>query len=308
MDDTQLIRDQVLRGIALNRDPGYHFTGNFLDISYDRAAGGEAWLSLDTGPRCTEADGQMSLGAVAVLADLTLAATVRAGLDPATRLATVTMNLNFTGVPLTGLLEAAGEFQGFVQGAAGRQGLSRVSVVSGRERVCYGTGAFMVLKPPKGVELHPVPKRRRGEIEVPVIDGTRLKRDERRVLEHADATLADGSTEFLRRFWGFAPHHIKGGAACTVKNGPHIGNRVGHVQGGVLIGMAAATAVAALPATWQLTGISAWYISPGEGRSLRARSKIVHHGRIVSVVRTQVTGKHGRLVLDVTTTHAHRSV
>jgi acyl-coenzyme A thioesterase PaaI-like protein len=307
MDDRQLIRDQVLRGIALNREPGYHFTGNFLDISYDRVAGGEALLSLDTGPRCTEADGQMSLGAIAVLADLTLAATVRAGLDPATRLATVTMNLNFTGVPLTGLLEAAGEFQGFIAGAAGRQGLSRVSITTGGERACFGTGAFMVLKPPKGVELHPVPKRRRGEIEVPAIDETRLKRDERRVLERADATLTAGSSAFLRRFWGFEPHHIKGGASCAVKNGPHIGNRVGHAQGGFLIGMAAATAAAALPATWQLTGISAWYISPGEGRILRARSKIVHHGRIVSVVRTQVTGKHSRLVLDVTTTHAHRA-
>ncbi|MDH5537698.1 MAG: hypothetical protein OEZ08_19270, partial [Betaproteobacteria bacterium] len=108
-------------------------------------------------------------------------------------------------------------------------------------------------------------------------------------------------------FWGFEPHAIAGGASCTVKNGPHIGNRVGHVQGGVLIGFAAATAVAALPATWALISISAWYISPGEGRALRAKSKVVHHGRLVSVVQTRITGKNNRRVLEVMTTHAHRA-
>jgi len=30
------IRDRVLRGIALNRVPGFHFAGTFLEISYDK--------------------------------------------------------------------------------------------------------------------------------------------------------------------------------------------------------------------------------------------------------------------------------
>jgi len=56
-----------------------------------------------------------------------------------------------------------------------------------------------------------------------------------------------------------------------------------------------------------LTSISAYYISPGEGRSLKARSRILHHGRLVSVVRTQITGKNNRRVLEVVTTHASRA-
>ncbi len=305
MNERDWIRNHVLRGIALNREPGYHFTGNFLDVSFDRAAAGEAWLSVDTGPHCAEADGQMNLGAFAVLADLAMAATVRSNLDPATRLATVTMTLNFTGAPLTGRIEAAGAFQGFIRDAAGRQGLSSVAVSAGGDPVCFGSGSFMVLKPPKGVELHPMPNRRREDSAARALTETKLARDERRVLARAEATL-DGGGPFIRRFWGFEPHAIAGGAACTVKNGPHIGNRVGHVQGGVLIGFAAATADAALPATWRLTAISAWYISPGEGRTLRAKSKIVHHGRLVSVVQTRITGKDSRRVLEVMTTHAHR--
>jgi len=256
------------------------------------------------------ADGQINLGAFAVLADLALAATVRAGVDPAARLATVYMNLNFTGAPLTGRLETASAFQGFLRDSAGRQGLSHLTVAARGERLCFGSGAFMILKPPKGVELYRMTHRRRGEASITPLKDHELKRDELKVLHHADETLAAVAAHggsFIRRFWGYEPHHIEGGASCAVKNGPHIANRVGHVQGGVLLGLAATTACAALPPTWMLTGVSAWYISPGEGRALRAKAKIVHHGRLTSVVRTQITGKNNRRVLEVVTTHAHRA-
>jgi len=306
----QLIRNQVLRGITLNREPGMHFAGNFLDLSYDRVSAKEARITLDTAPHSAETDGQINLGAFAVLVDLALAASVRAGLEPETRLATVSMNLHFTGASLTGRLEAVSAFQGFFRDSAGRQGLSRVSVVANGEQACFGSGTFMVLKPPKGIQLHPVRHRRRSEAEVMPLTEGELKRDELRLLHRAEATLAAVAAHggsFIRRFWGYEPHPIAGGAACAVKNGPHIGNRVGHVQGGVLLGLAATTACAALPSTWMLTGVSAWYISPGEGRTLRAKAKIVHHGRLTSVVRTQITGKNNRRVLEVVTTHAHRA-
>jgi acyl-coenzyme A thioesterase PaaI-like protein len=303
------IREQVLRGIALNREPGYHFVGNFLDISFDHIAVMDSRLSMDAGPHCTESDGQINLAAFAVLADLALAATVRAGLEPDTRLATVSMNLHFTGAPLTGRLAAASAFESFFHGAAGRQGLSRATVAADGEKVCVGNASFMVLKPPKGVALHPMPQRRRGEA-VPMLAERELKRDEAKVLSLADAALtavdAHGGS-FIRRFWGYEPHHVEGGASCGVKNGPHIGNRVGHVQGGVLLGLAAMTACAALPASWALTSVSAWYISPGEGRTLKVKSRILHHGRLTSVVRTQITGKNNRRVLEVVTTHASRA-
>lgn len=310
MSDQDFIRCRVLRGLALNREPGYHFAGNFLDVSFDCVGADDARLSLEAAPHCVESDGRLSVGALAVLADLALAATVRAGLQASTRLATVQMHLQFTGVPLAGRLEAAARRQMFLRDAAGRQGLSQVEVTADGEPACFGSGAFMILKPPKGIELHPMPHRRRGDPEPAPLDAAHLKRDESKVLAHADAAIAAaaaGGGSFVRRFLGCDPHHVAGGASCAVRNGPHIGNRVGHVQGGILLGLAADTACAALPATWMLSSVSAWYISPGEGRTLKIRSKIVHHGRLVSVVRTRVAGKQNRLVLDVTTTHAHRA-
>ena len=137
-----------------------------------------------------------------------------------------------------------------------------------------------------------------------------LQREEKKILQLAESAMGSVTAHggsFIRRFWGYEPHVVAGGASSSVRNGPHIANRVGHVQGGILLGLAADTACAALPASWALTGVSAWYISPGEGRTLKARSKILHHGRLTAVVRTQVTGKNNRRVLEVVTTHAHHS-
>lgn len=305
----QLILGQVLRGIALNREPGLHFAGNFLEISFERVAPAETRLTLELGPHCVDAGRRANLGVLALFADLALASSIRAGLEPATRLATVSMNLQFTGAAAEGTLEAVSTFEGFFGEGAGRQGLSRVVISSRTRQICFGSGAFMVLKPPQGVTLHPVPQRKRGERPAaPAIPAGELTRDERGILRRAEKSLATAgpAASFISRFWGYEPRPVAGGASARMKNGPHIGNRVGHAQGGILLGLAAATAEAALPRSWELSGVSAWYVSPGEGATLRARSRVIHNGRLTSVIRTEVTGQAGRRVLEVVTTHARR--
>jgi len=292
----------VLRGIALNRQPGFHFPGNFLDVSFDRVGRDASHLSVDAGPWCAEADGQVDLGSLLMLADLALAACIRAQLRRETRLATVSMNLHFTGAPRGGRLKATGLFQGFFRHGAGRLGMSRVSVAGGAGLVCYGSGTFMVLDPPQSVTMHPVPLRTRRSPDPSRLTEEDLEKKESDILQRADAALAGGGS-FIQRFWGFHPHRTGAGAEATLHNGPHIGNRVGHAQGGILCALAAATAGAALPAHWRLSGISAWFTSPGEGPLLRARSKLIHHGRLTAVARTRIGGRNRRRVLEVVTTH-----
>ena len=53
--------------------------------------------------------------------------------------------------------------------------------------------------------------------------------------------------------------------------------------------------------------VSAWYISPGQGKSLTARSKIVHAGRSFAVVRTEVRNADRSLVLTAVSNHASLS-
>ncbi|HEX2828203.1 MAG TPA: hypothetical protein VHP37_17745 [Burkholderiales bacterium] len=71
-------------------------------------------------------------------------------------------------------------------------------------------------------------------------------------------------------------------------------NRVGHVQGGVTMGLGLATAEAALSADWMTSAVSAWLMAPCEGALIESRSDIVHRGRLTSVVRTAIVGGNGR--------------
>ncbi len=160
------IRARVLAGIARNRIPGFHFAGNFLEVSYDRVEALDTRVSLEPGPHCTDGNGETSIGAIAMIADIALAASVRAALKSmTTRLATVSMHLQFTGAPMKGRVEGEGAFQGFIEGAAARQGLARMSIHCGGTLACFGTGAFMALAPLPGVTMHPVVTERAGEVE-----------------------------------------------------------------------------------------------------------------------------------------------
>ena len=137
------IRTQVMRAIALNREPGYHFAGNFLDLSYDHVGTDHTSLSVDIAPFSATVDGQLSISGFAILADLAMAGAVRAGLEPRTRLATVTMNLQFTGARADGRLHGRGEMHGFVEGAAGSQGVSTVAIRNEAGLLCTGTATLI---------------------------------------------------------------------------------------------------------------------------------------------------------------------
>jgi acyl-coenzyme A thioesterase PaaI-like protein len=296
-----VIRARVLRGIALNRTPGFHFPGNFLDVSFDRVALDGTRLTLDPGPWCADAAGEADFGATALLADLALGSCVRAQLTREVRVATVSLALQFTGAPRTGRLEARGEFQGFFENGAGRLGLGRVTLGGSAGQICHGTGSFMVLRPPKGVTLHPVPLRSRKSAPPPALKEKDLTAQERGILAQADAALAKclHGGSFINHFWSL---HARGGTAALA-NGLHVGNRVGHAQGGILLALAASSAASGLPENFRLSGLSAYYISPGDAKTLRASSSVVHQGRLTAVVRTRITGKNRRAVLEVVTTH-----
>jgi acyl-coenzyme A thioesterase PaaI-like protein len=297
------IRARVLRGIALNRTPGFHFAGNFLGIEL-LDVGVRTRVAIEPGPHSLDEDGQMHVAAVFMAADIALAASIRAQLAPSTRLATVSMHMQLNGAPLAGAIEARGEFAGFAAKGVARQGLSRVVLFAGGREAGFGHGAFMALDPPPGVTMFPVQPSRDQEVEVPA--ETSLDDAEREILRRADAALAGREASFIARFLGIVPRNFTGGASCSMQNGTHVGNRVGHAQGGILMGLAARTATAALGPDWMLASIAASFVGPGEGEALEAKASVVHLGRWTAVVRTEVVSG-GRRILDVSTTHARRA-
>ncbi len=294
------MRERVLRAIALNRTPGYHFAGNFVDLSFDRVASDDTRISYDTGPFGTD------IGSLAMAADFALGTAIRAGLDPATRTATVSMSLELMAPLPSGRVSAASRCHGYQGEGYGRIGRARVVIEAGGAEIGYGSGAFMILKPPPNVTMHPVTHRKRGDPDPAPLAEKDLAPDERRIVRHADEALeraARTRQPFIRHFWGYLPERNADGASCVMPNGPHVGNRVGNVQGGIMMGLAAVTAAAALSDAWTLSTISAAFISPGEGPALKAHAKVVHHGQRLSVVRTEVTRSDARRVLEVTSTH-----
>lgn len=297
---------QVRKGLALNRIPGWNFPGNFLEISFDEVADGASRLSLEPAAWLVDGDGQMGLAPLAILADIGLAATMRENVGFDTRMATVAMSLQLTGASRRGRLEAHGRFDGFVRDIASRMGLARAEIRGEAGLVAAVQGSFVALGNREGTK--PLPMRRRGvDPEVPPLAVEDLAGEERAVYERALAAAAEGDAGFVERFWSLRPRREGRGAVCVFENGLHVGNRVGHTQGGITFALGALTAAAALGPGWRLVASHAWYLSPGVGATLRAESEVVHEGRITGAARSRIVDGEGRTVLETVTQHARIS-
>lgn len=304
----QAIRDRVVRAIAENRSPGLHFPGHFLGIEYTKIGNDIAEARLPDGLHCRNADGTISMVALAVLADNALGASARTRTKPGVRLGTTYLHLQFTGAAMVGDIEASMRFLGYRDGASLQQSLTAGTLQAQGKPVCYAGGEFLLLDPPSGVTLGPLPWEGPGPRAASPIGMEMLEPHERGILAVCDAALAKASphSAFVEHFWGGLPRRGLLGAGNRVAVGPHIGNRVGHVQGGILLGLAATTACAAAPATMMLSNVSAWYISPGRGAELRIGSRIVHAGRATAVVRTEIRTTGGERVIEAVSHHVAR--
>jgi acyl-coenzyme A thioesterase PaaI-like protein len=150
--------------------------------------------------------------------------------------------------------------------------------------------------------LFPLQPTRIADVALP--DEAALDETEREILQRADAALVAGDASFISRFFGITPRKTATGASCELQNGLHVGNRVGHAQGGILMGLAARTASVAVGPGWGLASIAAAFVSPGEGDSLEAAASVVHRGRWTAAARTEVIVPGARRVIEVATTHA----
>ncbi len=301
----QTIRERVLRAIFCNRIAGLHFPGHFLEIKWQKVARGTARAALEIGPHCTDANGTLNIVALGILADNMLAAVARTGAAPGARLGTIHLQLQFTGATAAGDINATSYLLGRTEGATLQQSLSSSIIHANGKPICHASGAHALLDAPPGVTLAPLPWERTEPAPILSVDVDKLDPHERAILRACDAALAKASSHasFIQRFWGGMPRCSARGANNRVTIGPHIANRVGHVQGGILIGLAAANACVAAPAAMMLSNVSAWYISPGRGTALKVRSHVLHAGRTITVVRTEIKTAVGERVLEAVSNH-----
>ena len=303
--DENEICQRTLQALARNRNPGYHFGGHFLDLQCRRFEAGEVAFELAPGPHCVDPDGTTNLAALLLLADMSLAASIRMHVDPSARTATLALRIEFTGAPALGLLRAEAKSDGFSPHTALAQAATAGTIRAAGSEVARISGIWVSPPIPEGRALNPLPWEREHAAIVPVLTPAQLDPLEKNVMRRVRQALrAAHHGDFLRNLWQPAVRHTPRGAVSRLAIGMHVGNRVGHVQGGLMLNAALSTAIGAVPHHPLLTAASAWFISPGQGKALRSRSTVLQKGRNVAVVRTEVFATGGKRVLEVVSNHA----
>lgn len=304
----QGLRGHVLDALVAARRTAFHFPACFLNLSLPHIDAQSSEGLLPHGEFNSNADGSINLAAIGMLADLTASAAMRRHIAPRLRMATISMHLRLNGRPLKGDMRAMGRFEGPIHGLSPGQGRSGAQLQAGGTIIGSATVCFSNPPAPDGVALSPVEPfnytvgKTRGEPEAPADD------TERAILGSAENCIAlaqkDTRYGFIEQFWGMAPLEvIDGRATTTMVPGPHNGNRVGHVQGGILFGAAATCArglAAELPV---MTEASAWFLRPAAGPQLRIESSLLHRGRTMCVIRTGIVDAAGKTVVEMVSSH-----
>ncbi|MBS0320770.1 MAG: PaaI family thioesterase [Proteobacteria bacterium] len=259
----------------------------------------EVVLSIRDGDglRLGTADGD--LFALAVLADVTLSTALRAGRASRERLATTWLQLQFTGAQAARSLHARGATQMERQHSRLPVGGASARIESGGVAVCHAIGEFAHVGPPPGVTLGPLPWQV-GTRSSALLADTELAPDEQQVLDLVASADAASAPTCL---WSGRTQLREGGATRVVPLGLHFRNRVGHVQGGLLLGVATGAACAALTPDYRIANATGWYLRPAQGRALTADADVLHRGRYTAVVRTRVRDDGDEPVLECMTQH-----
>lgn len=306
--DIDFIRSQTLRAISSNRAPGLHFAGYFLNLNVPRFATEGVEFTIEPGPHCADANGVVNRAALLYLADIALAGAIRVFVDPNSRTATLMLRVEFTGEPACRRLTASGRGNGFSTITALPECVAAGRITCEGREVMRMSGTWVAPPAPQGVVVRGAPwEGGENGNEWPLLKKNELEPIEKATMRSAEKALREAQNgDLLGALCNPRIKRTAQGATSRLTVGQHIGNRVGHVQGGFLLHAALATAEATVPGHPLITGASAWYISPGLGKVITARSTVLQSGRNVAVVRTELFNAECKLVLEVISNHAAR--
>ncbi|MGH8869913.1 MAG: acyl-CoA thioesterase domain-containing protein [Actinomycetes bacterium] len=280
VDPSLAVRDRALVAVARTRALGMHFYGHFLGIGAPGGAGERLVLDPQTSPGTGCAG---SPGELASLADLAMGSAVRSALGAGLRLGTTSLSLHHLREPAPGRLTATAR----VLWSTGDPGDGHTHCTvedSGGQPVLAAHGWFVVLPSPDGRVLAPLPWESDADVALPVLVPDDLDAQER----EAVAEVQSLETQARARTCSVAalltePRALEereDGALCGVVPVTRaVGNRVGHVQGGALYGIAAAAAEAVMGPEWALSDGYAQYLRPADGREMGVQARSLRRGR-----------------------------
>ncbi len=277
---------RVLNALHWDRTPGFHFAGHFLRMSCDQLDPEATLMSMDVGPHCLTREGAIDGVSLSIFADVSLAIAVRAAVRTPCRLATVDLQLQLTTQPAGDVLSARARFRGF-HAAAPHLAMSEIDVVSGDTLIATGQATFIVLPLPDGRTASPL-RAWHPALAEPALQRNELSADESAVYRAALRASATDKSVFADAFWGIRVRPGASGATSRLAVTPQVANRVGHVQGGILLGQAMQTALATVLPGWAVSSISANYLAPGMGSTVLGKATPLHTGRSTAASRIQL--------------------
>jgi acyl-coenzyme A thioesterase PaaI-like protein len=307
--DVEFIRGHVLRALSSNRAPGFNFAGYFLGFYCRQFKADGVEFSVKSAAHCADANGVVNRAALLFSADTALAASNRVFLSPNVRTATLMLRVEFTGAPARGTLDASGRGNGFSPHTALPESVCAGRIVCNGREVMRMSGGWVSPPAPKGMVLNGLPwEGGRDGADLPLLSKRDLDAAEKDVIRRVERAIRVAQNgDLLGALWNPLVKRTSGGAIGRLPVGMHVGNRVGHVQGGFLLNAALVTAEAAVPEHPITTGASSWFISPGQGKVISARSTVLQSGRNIAVVRTELFAAGRKLVLETVSNHAVRA-
>jgi len=287
-DGGDAVLARALRAVGRMRALGLHFYGHFIGVTGQLPADGRARLELEGEPGGVGA-AVVSPAALATLADLALSATVRSRVAPGARLGTVTLMLQHSPGDVAGPIVADAAVLQVENGF----GAAQCTLWSGDVAIGAGQASFALLPAPPGKALRLTPWEQRDP---PTVIAPSLDELNEREAAAVVAARAAGqraavhgtavSQEILAFSWRVSP---EGRASGMLEIGPELDNRVGHVQGGVLYGAAAATAIQALDAPEAVLADGYYqFLRPADGLILSAEGTVVRRGRGAAFVEARL--------------------
>src|SRR5215218_5598775 len=121
--DPQEIHTRVLRALAANRAPGFHFPGYFLELTWPHVGPDSVSHAMTAGPHCVDAKDAIAPPALGVVIDGALATAPRLVIEPGGRQATVHLDVQYTGVDAREDLYMEATLEGFFAADTARQAI-----------------------------------------------------------------------------------------------------------------------------------------------------------------------------------------
>jgi acyl-coenzyme A thioesterase PaaI-like protein len=283
------VRDAAVAAVARTRALGMHYYGHVLGVATSPAGRPRPHLA----PTRSVTPDVVPPVSLAAVADLAMGSALRAATTPGRRLGTVSMTLHHAGSDARPPIAADASV--VWMDPEETQGVTRCDLTdAGGRPVGVAQGWFMGLPVPDGVRLRLLPWELPEPPEIAPLTYGELDADERAAVaatvEAAQRARDRGtsvSEELTEPAWSDPP--AEGTARGTLMIGPALANRVGHVQGGAVYGIAVAAAARAVGPGLAVAEGHVQFLRPAAGTVLTAEARVTRRGRGAAFAEATLT-------------------